>query len=95
MEGEAANDEAALGAFVGAVQQTENVATAFPTPIGDGLALVIVNPESAPQDAETSTLVNTLRDDVIPAAGLDAQVGGLHRRLDRLLRPTSASACRC
>ena len=86
VEGEAANDEAALGAFVGAVQQTENVATAFPTPIGDGLALVIVNPESAPQDAETSTLVNTLRDDVIPASGLDAQVGGLHRRLDRLLR---------
>jgi RND superfamily putative drug exporter len=76
VEGEAANDEAALGTFVGAVQQTENVATAFPTPIGDGLALVIVNPESAPQDAETSTLVNTLRDDVIPASGLDAQVGG-------------------
>ena len=48
----------------------------FPTPISDGLALVIVYPESAPQDAETTTLVNTLRDDVIPATGVDAKVGG-------------------
>jgi RND superfamily putative drug exporter len=76
VEGDVANDEAALGAFVGTVQATDNVDAAFPAPIADGLALVIVNPESAPQDAETSTLVNTLRDDVIPASGVDAQVGG-------------------
>ena len=33
-------------------------------------------PESAPQDEATSTLVNDLRDDVIPASGVDAMVGG-------------------
>ncbi len=76
VEGEAASDQAALGAFVNELNNTENVATAFPTPINDSLALVIVNPQSAPQDAETSTLVNHLRDEVIPASGLDAKVGG-------------------
>jgi RND superfamily putative drug exporter len=76
VEGEAASDQAALGAFVDELNNTENVATAFPTPINDTLALVIVNPQSAPQDAETSTLVNHLRDEVIPASGLDAKVGG-------------------
>ena len=77
MEGETASDPEALGAFVDTIAGTENVATAFPTPINDSLALVIVNPESAPQDAETTSLVNHLRDDVIPASGVDAQVGGL------------------
>ncbi len=38
---------------------------------------MIVYPESAPQDAETTSLVNHLRDDVIPASGVDAKVGGL------------------
>jgi RND superfamily putative drug exporter len=76
VEGEAASDEAAIGAFVNELNNTENVASAFPTPINDSLALVIVNPQSAPQDAETSTLVNHLRDEVIPASGLDAKVGG-------------------
>ncbi|MDY7106270.1 MAG: MMPL family transporter [Actinomycetota bacterium] len=69
-------DEAALGSFVGAVEATEDVAFAAPNPLGEGLALVIVYPRSAPQDAETTTLVNTLRDDVIPASGVDAKVGG-------------------
>jgi putative drug exporter of the RND superfamily len=77
VEGETASDPDALGAFVDTIAGTENVATAFPTPINDSLALVIVNPESAPQDAETTSLVNHLRDDVLPASGVDAQVGGL------------------
>ncbi|MGI9029937.1 MAG: MMPL family transporter [Ilumatobacteraceae bacterium] len=77
VEGDAASDEAALGHFVGAVSGTENVATAFPNPITDQLALVIVYPESAPQDEATTTLVNVLRDDVIPSTGLEAKVGGL------------------
>ncbi len=77
VEGETAADPEALNAFVETIASNENVATAFPSPINDSLALVIVNPESAPQDAETTTLVNHLRDDVIPASGVDAQVGGL------------------
>jgi putative drug exporter of the RND superfamily len=78
VEGESASDPDALGAFVATIAGTENVATAFPADLdNDSLALVIVNPESAPQDAETTSLVNHLRDDVIPASGLDAKVGGL------------------
>jgi RND superfamily putative drug exporter len=77
VEGETASDPDALSAFVDTIAGTQNVATAFPTPINDSLALVIVNPESAPQDAETTSLVNQLRDDVIPESGVDAQVGGL------------------
>jgi putative drug exporter of the RND superfamily len=77
VEGETASDPDALGAFVDTIASNENVATAFPTEINDSVALVIVNPESAPQDAETTSLVNHLRDDVIPESGVDAQVGGL------------------
>jgi len=78
VEGQTANDEAALGQFVGAIDATDGVAAAFPAgpPLADGLSLVIVYPESAPQDAATTTLVNTLRDDVIPGTGVDAKVGG-------------------
>jgi RND superfamily putative drug exporter len=79
VEGDAANDPAQLGAFAQTVADTDGVRTAFPAgpPLADGLSLVIVYPDSAPQDAETTELVNTLRDDVIPATGLDAKVGGL------------------
>jgi RND superfamily putative drug exporter len=78
VEGDAANDPAQLQAFVATVAGTENVAAAFPAgpPLADGLSLVIVYPESAPQDEETTTLVNALRDDVIPPTGVDAKVGG-------------------
>jgi RND superfamily putative drug exporter len=77
VEGDTVTDEAALGAFVQTIAGTENVAAAFPTPINDSLALVIVNPASAPQDAATTTLVDTLRNDVIPATGVDAKLGGI------------------
>jgi RND superfamily putative drug exporter len=78
VEGATANDEAALGQFVQTVAATDGVAAAFPAgpPLADGLSLVIVYPESAPQDAETTTLVNALRDDVIPGTSVDAKVGG-------------------
>jgi putative drug exporter of the RND superfamily len=77
VQGETASDRAALGAFVEDVASQDNVATAFPTQINENLALVIVNPQSAPQDADTTSLVNHLRDDVIPDSGVDAKVGGL------------------
>jgi putative drug exporter of the RND superfamily len=76
IEGAAASDPTQLDAFVAAVQSTEDVAFTVPSAISDSIALVIVYPDSAPQDAETSALVDTLRDDVIPASGLDAKVGG-------------------
>jgi RND superfamily putative drug exporter len=75
--GSTASDEAALDELAAAVEATEDVAFVVPTPINDSLALVIVYPQSAPQDAETTTLVNELRDEVLPATGADARVGGL------------------
>jgi RND superfamily putative drug exporter len=76
VEGETASDPAALDAFVATIDDTENVSRAFPTPINGNVALVIAYPDTSPQDAETTTLVNTLRDDVIPATGVDAKIGG-------------------
>ncbi|MEJ7800097.1 MAG: hypothetical protein WKF60_06235, partial [Ilumatobacter sp.] len=39
--------------------------------------MTIVYPQSAPQDEATTVLVDALRNDVIPASGVDAKVGGL------------------
>ena len=77
VEGDAVADQAQLQGFVQTIQETENVNIVVPTPINDQLALLIVYPDSAPQDAETGVLVTTLRDDVIPATGVEANVGGL------------------
>ena len=37
---------------------------------------MVVYPKSAPQEKETTQLVHTLRDEVIPATGITAKVGG-------------------
>jgi RND superfamily putative drug exporter len=78
VQGETAADQAALGQFVDTVGSTEGVAAAFPAgePKPD-FALVTVFPDSAPQDSATTQLVHRLRDDVIPASGVDAKVGGV------------------
>ena len=39
-------------------------------------AAIIVTPTTSPQDERTEDLVRTVRDDVIPASGADAHVGG-------------------
>ena len=39
-------------------------------------AVLTVQPRTAPQDAATATLVERLRDDVVPGSGLDVKVGG-------------------
>jgi RND superfamily putative drug exporter len=61
-----------------AIGATEGVAVASPAlPSGDGTAAAIsIVPASSPQDAATERLVQHLRDDVIPASGLQAHVGG-------------------
>jgi putative drug exporter of the RND superfamily len=76
VEGSTASDEAALGSFVDTLNGVDDVAFTTPNPITDNLALVIVYPQSSPQDEATGQLVNTLRDDVIPTTGVDAKVGG-------------------
>ncbi len=77
VEGETATDPEAVEAFVGTLEETEGVAFVNTAPEDvDDLALVLLFPDGAPQDAETDDLVDTLRDDVIPATGVDAKVGG-------------------
>ena len=75
-------DLVALLELTTALNQTDGVTAAsppFPSPDGQA-ALIRVLPATGPQDAETETLVHTLRDSVIPQStdgtGVDALVGG-------------------
>jgi RND superfamily putative drug exporter len=77
VQGDTVADDDAMDEFVAAIDATSNVAFSNVSPITDDLALVIVYPESAPQDEATSGLVDVLRDEVIPATGADAMVGGI------------------
>ncbi len=76
VEGQQAQDQAALGQFVATLSSTEGVQAAFPQPIRDDLALITLIPTSAPQDKATSDLVDRLRDEVIPTAQMQSRVGG-------------------
>jgi putative drug exporter of the RND superfamily len=53
-------------------------------------ATITVIPRSSPQDAATSRLVNTLREDVVPAAGARAYVGGSTATFDDMADRVSA-----
>ena len=83
VQGDAATSPEKLTSFLGQVSKAEGVAFAVPSPLGDKavvdgqpLTLAIVYPTSAPQDKATTELVHRLRDEVIPATGVDAKVGG-------------------
>jgi putative drug exporter of the RND superfamily len=77
IEGDTADDQAAVEGFAATLGETEGVAFVNVVPEEEpGLALLFLYPETAPQDEETDELVNVLRDDVIPATGVDAMVGG-------------------
>jgi RND superfamily putative drug exporter len=79
IDGAAAADRAALAEFAARMRDTKGVAAATdPILLNDSLALVQVYPDRAPQDAATTSLVHRLRDDVIPATGIDAKVGGFN-----------------
>lgn len=75
--GEEANNDAVVESFVSTLQNTQGVAYAsrlqLPTP---DVALISLISTTSPQDAQTTDLVNRLRDDVIPATNLDAKLGG-------------------
>jgi RND superfamily putative drug exporter len=79
-----ANDDAALTSISGALSATPGVAKVLPPQLNspdDDVAMIAVFPTTAPDSAATSSLVNTLRDDVLPKAvagtGAQAFVGGL------------------
>lgn len=76
-------DQAALKTLGDRIAATENVAfvtPAQPSPNGKA-AIITIIPRTSPQDAATSKLVNTLRDDVVPSAthgtDLTVKVGGV------------------
>lgn len=79
----AAIDMAALGDLTVRLNGTPGVSFASPPqPSPDGqAALIIVVPDSAPQDAATASLVHELRDNVIPPAlqgtAINAKLGGV------------------
>jgi putative drug exporter of the RND superfamily len=74
-----ASDEAKLQQFTQVLAETEGVAASPPPiaiPLTPDLAIVQLYPSTSPQDEATTELVHRLRDDVIPASGLEARVGG-------------------
>jgi putative drug exporter of the RND superfamily len=79
VSGPEASDQAALDAFTAQLAATEGVAQTPPPvaqQIAPDLAMIQLYPTTSPQDEATTDLVERLRDDVIPASGLDARVGG-------------------
>jgi RND superfamily putative drug exporter len=68
-------DGAAAGRLPEALASTPGVAEAYPAgqPAGGGAATIVVVPETAPQDEETTRLVERLRQDVLPP--LEAETG--------------------
>jgi RND superfamily putative drug exporter len=71
-------DRGALSALAEEIRATPGVAAVSrPVPSTDGgAAMLRVVPATSPQDRATEDLVHTLRDDVVPAAGVPVQVGG-------------------
>jgi RND superfamily putative drug exporter len=63
-------DEQAPQRIYGSVQRINGVASVREPQFNDerSVAIVFVTPESAPQDEATDTLVDRLRDDIVPAA---------------------------
>lgn len=82
MEFETAGDNAGVQTLAGAINQADGVAAAIAFPVApDAMVGVMqVIPDSAPQDQATTDLLNSLRDEVVPAAtegtGITAYVGG-------------------
>ncbi|MCQ4209841.1 MMPL family transporter [Streptomyces longispororuber] len=59
------------------IRTTEGVAQVAPLPPANGVSVVQVVPTTSPQSVETDELIDRLRDDVIPRAGVEAHVGGV------------------
>jgi putative drug exporter of the RND superfamily len=77
------NDTTVVQKLAAAIGDTPGVATAAPPTVNadNDAALIMVVPETGPQDEATADLVRTLRSDVVPDAtdgtGVEAHVGGV------------------
>jgi RND superfamily putative drug exporter len=70
-----ANGDAAT--LVKGIEDTPGVARVAAMPPAQGVTVVQVIPTTSPQSEETDTLIDRLREDVIPQAGTEAHVGGV------------------
>jgi RND superfamily putative drug exporter len=75
---ERTGDRVRLGALVRALGDEPGVAAVAPPAFNSAgnTALVAVTPTTSPQDVETKRLIEQVRDEIVPASGLDARVGG-------------------
>jgi RND superfamily putative drug exporter len=96
VEADSAIDQATLDTISSAVASTANVAAVTPvTPNESGnTAIFQAIPVTAPQDEKTVGLINTLRDDVIPAAtsgsNVNVYIGGSTATFADLAETTSS-----
>ncbi|NEB75854.1 MMPL family transporter [Streptomyces sp. SID14478] len=63
--------------LVAKIRTTEGVAQVAAAPPAHGVSVVQVVPTSSPQSARTDELIDRLRDDVLPRAGVEAHIGGV------------------
>ncbi|MBC2901409.1 MMPL family transporter [Streptomyces cupreus] len=63
--------------LVTSIESTEGVAQAVAVPPANGVSVINVVPTTSPQSEQTDQLIDRLRDDVIPQAGVEAHVGGV------------------
>jgi RND superfamily putative drug exporter len=59
------------------IESTEGVAQVAAVPPTNGVTVIQVVPTTSPQAEETDRLIDRLREDVIPASGAEAHVGGV------------------
>ncbi|MEV0176724.1 MMPL family transporter [Streptomyces sp. NPDC050803] len=67
----------ASDSLVRSIESTEGVAQVAAAPPANGVSVIQVVPTTSPQSEDTDRLIDRLRDDVIPAADVDAHVGGV------------------
>ncbi|MBK3634778.1 MMPL family transporter [Streptomyces sp. MBT97] len=64
-------------ALARSIEDTPGVAQVAALPPAGGITVIQVVPTTSPQSQETDALIDRLRDDVVPAAGAEAHVGGV------------------
>lgn len=69
--------EGDANALVSTIRTTEGVAQAAAAPPSQGITVIQVVPTTSPQSKATDQLIDRLRDEVIPASGAEAHVGGV------------------
>ncbi|WP_189769868.1 MMPL family transporter [Streptomyces tauricus] len=70
-------DEAQTTALVSTIRSTDGVARVAAAPPARDVTVIQVVPTTSPQSEKTDQLIDRLRDDVIPASGTEAHVGGV------------------